>query len=148
MYIIVLYSFIYFFNLFSFYSSFFPSSLLHQISVNNDILNFYHQDTSVRLSAIKSLKSTITDGTGTSSPHRSYDHKFFSTVLLSGLTDDEPTVVKQVLDMGEEVSHHFTCFVYTCTCTCIRCVHVHYVLGTFIYMYMYNLLYLNYNVHI
>ena len=69
-------------------------------------------------------------------------------VLLSGLTDDEPTVVKQVLDMGEEVSHHFTCFVYTCTCTCIRCVHVHYVLGTFIYMYMYNLLYLNYNVHI
>ena len=48
-----------------------------------------------------------------------YDHKFFSTVLLSGFTDDEPTVVKQVLDMGEEVSHHFTCFVYICTCNIV-----------------------------
>ena len=80
-------------------------SLLYQLSLNNDVLNFYHHDTSVRLSAVKSLKSAITDGRGTSSPIHSYDDNFFSSVLLSRLTDDEPAVVKAVLDMGEEVSH-------------------------------------------
>ena len=80
-------------------------SLLYQLSLNNDVLNFYHHDTSVRLSAVKSLKSAITDGRGTSYPIHSYDDNFFSSVLLSRLTDDEPTVVKAVLDMGEEVSH-------------------------------------------
>ncbi|XP_019857689.1 PREDICTED: HEAT repeat-containing protein 1-like [Amphimedon queenslandica] len=85
-----------------FVSLFLPGTY-HELSLNNDVLNFYHHDTSVRLSAVKSLKSTIIDGRGTSSPHHSYDDNFFSSVLLSRLSDDEPTVVKAVLDMGEEV---------------------------------------------
>ena len=55
-------------------------SLLYQLSLNNDVLNFYHHDTSVRLSA-------ITDDT--SSPIHSYDDNFFSSVLLS----NPPTTV-------------------------------------------------------
>ena len=75
---------------------------------------------------------------GTSSPHHSYDHKFFSTVLLSGLTDDELTVVKQVLDMGEEVSHYVTFVILLVFyLQYARCVHVHlYVLPVCTCMYM------------
>ena len=76
---------------------------LSQISVgnSNDAIDFYHHDSSVRLSALRSLKSIIIDG---SSCSRDYDQEFISSVLLSRLSDDDPSVVKAVLELGEDVS--------------------------------------------
>ena len=79
------------------------SPSLSQISVgnSNDAIDFYHHDSSVRLSALRSLKSIIIDG---SSCSRDYDQEFISSVLLSRLSDDDPNVVKAVLELGEDVS--------------------------------------------
>ena len=55
----------------------------------------------MRLSALRSLKSIIIDG---SSCSRDYDQEFISSVLLSRLSDDDPNVVKAVLELGENVS--------------------------------------------
>ena len=69
---------------------------LSQISVgnSNDAIDFYHHDSSVRLSALRSLKSIIIDG---SSCSRDYDQEFISSVLLSRLSDDDPNVDPQMM---------------------------------------------------
>ena len=48
----------------------------------------------MRLSALRSLKSIIIDG---SSCSRDYDQEFISSVLLSHLSDDDPNVDPQMM---------------------------------------------------